>query len=81
MCGQNENCLKKLSFLQIKAIKIINFKEEDFPVNELYNANAVLKIKDYIYLINFLFAEEVLSNECLEVFSNYLQNRMIFMVR
>ena len=50
MWGQNENCLKKLSSLQNKAIKIINFKQEDFPVNELYNANGVLKIKDYIYI-------------------------------
>ena len=48
--GQNENCLKKLSSLQNKAIKIINFKQEDFPVNELYNVNGVLKIKDYIYI-------------------------------
>ena len=51
--GQNENCLKKLSSLQNKAKRIINFKQ-DFPVNELYNANEILKIKDYIQLINFL---------------------------
>ena len=36
--GQNENCLKKLSTLQNKAIRIIKFKQ-DFPVNELYYAN------------------------------------------
>ena len=49
--GQNENCLKKLSSLQNKAIRIINFKQQDFPVNELsYNPNGILKIKDYIYI-------------------------------
>ena len=53
---------------QNKAIRIINFKQQDFPVNELYNANGILKIKDYIHLNNFLF---VLSDESLEAFSNY----------
>ena len=68
---QNENCLKKLSSLQNKAIRIINFKRQDFPVNVLHNANEILKIKDYIHLINFLFVKDVLSNESLEAFSNY----------
>ena len=40
-------------------------------MNELYNANAILKIKDYIHPINFLFVKDVLSNESLEGFSNY----------
>ena len=64
--GQNENCLKKLSSLQNKAIRIINFKQQDFPINELYYANGILKIKDYIHLINFLFVRDALSNESLE---------------
>ena len=71
MWDQNENCLKKLSSLQNTAIRIINFKEQDFPINELNYANGILKIKDYIHLINFLFVRDVLSNESLEVFSNY----------
>ena len=68
--GQNENCLKKLSSLPNEAVRIINFKQQDFPVNELYNANEILKIKDYIHLINFLFVKDVLSKESLEAFSN-----------
>ena len=64
MWGQNENCLEKLSSLQNKAIRIINFKQQDFPVNDLYNANGILKI-------NFLFVKDVLSNESLEALSNY----------
>ena len=51
---------EKLSSPKNKAIRIINFKQQDFPVNELYNANGVLKIKDYIRLINFLFVKGVL---------------------
>ena len=62
---------KRLSSLQNKAIAIISFKHQDFPVNEIYYANEILKIKDYIHLINFLFVRDVLSNESLEVFSNY----------
>ena len=69
--GQNENCLKMLSSLQNKAIRIINFKQQDLPVNKLYNANGILKIQDYIHLINFVFVEDVLSNESLEAFSNF----------
>ena len=69
--GQNENCLKKLCSLQNKAIRIINFKQQDFPVNELYNANGIRDIKVYIHLIKFLFVKDVLSNESLEVFSNH----------
>ena len=71
MWGQNENCLKKLSTLQNKAIRIIKFKQQDFPVNELYYANWILKVKDYIYLINFLFGRDVLLNESLETVNNY----------
>ena len=41
-------------------------------INERNYANGILKIKDYIYLINFLFVRDVLSNKSLEVFSNYL---------
>ena len=71
-CGvKMKTASKRLSSLQNKAIAIINFKQQDFPVNEIYYANEILKIKDYIHLINFLFARDVLSNESLEVFSNY----------
>ena len=52
--------IEKLSSPKNKAIRIIDFKQQDFPVNELYNANGVLKIKDYIRLINFLFVKGVL---------------------
>ena len=68
-CGV-KNCLKKLSSLQDKAIRIINFEQQDFPVNAQCNVSEILKIKDYIHLINFLFVKDVLSNESLEAFSN-----------
>ena len=39
-------------------------------MNELYHPNEILKIKDYIHLINFRFVKDVLSNESLGAFSN-----------
>ena len=70
-CGVKMKTAWKNYPLQNKAIRIINFKQQDFPVNELYNASEILKIKNYILLINFLFGKDVLSNESLEAFSNY----------
>ena len=71
--GQNKKYLEKLSTLQNKAIRIINFKQNDHSVNELYNTNGILKIKDYIDLLNCLFVKTVLSNESLPVFSKYFE--------
>ena len=73
MWGQNKKYLKKLSTLKIKAIRIINFKQHDHSIDELYNTNGVLKIKDYIDLLNCLFVKTVLSNESLPVFSKYFE--------
>ena len=70
-CGVKMKTAWKNYPLQNKAIRIINFKQQDFAINELYYANGILKIIDYIHLINFLFVRDVLSNESLEVFSNY----------
>ena len=47
-CGVKMKLPEKLTSLQNKAIRIINFKQQDFPINELYYANRILKIKDYI---------------------------------
>ena len=61
--GQNQKYLEQLSNLQNKARRIINFKQHDYPVDELYNANDVLKIKDYIDLLNcFFFKTQYLMN-------------------
>ena len=40
-------------------------------MNELCNATRILKIKDYIHLMNSLFVKDVQSGESLEGFSNY----------
>ena len=40
-------------------------------MNAVYNANGILKIKEYIHLINFLFAKDAVSNESLEASSKF----------
>ena len=60
-CGQNDH--KKLSCLHNKTIRIINFKQQRFLLNELYNVNGILKLKDYIHLINFVFVKDVQTDK------------------
>ena len=60
--GQKENTIKKLSEIQDKAIHIISFKDKNYPTNELYYNNKILKIADYIKLLNCLFVKRILSN-------------------
>ena len=43
MWGQNENCLKKLSSLQNKAIRTIDFKQQDFQCQSALNYTLPMK--------------------------------------
>ena len=71
--SQNKKFLENLSTLQDKAIRIINFKQYDHSVDELYHTNGILKIKEYIDLLNCLFVKTVISNESLPVFYKYFE--------
>ena len=42
-----EIILRKLEPLQNKALRIINFKNNEYNVNELYKTNEIRKIADY----------------------------------
>ena len=68
--GQKENTIKKLSEIQDKAIRIISFKDKNYPTNELYYNNKILKITDYIKLLHCLFVKSILSNNHLPIFEN-----------
>ena len=59
--GQNSTILRKLEPLQNKALRIINFKNNEYNVNELYKTNKILKIADYIKLLNCLFVRDVIA--------------------
>ena len=67
--GQKENQIKKISELQVKALRIINFKPINHPVLELYK-NKILKLQDYIKLLNCMFVKDVLVGNHIPVFEN-----------
>ena len=73
--GQNKKYLEKFSTLRNKAIRIIDFKQHDHSVDELYNTNGILKIKDYTDLLNCHFVKTVSSHESLPVFSKYFEKK------
>ena len=59
--GQNNTILRKLEPIQNKTLRIINFKNNEYNVNELYKRNKNLKIADYIKLLNCLFVRDVIA--------------------
>ena len=63
--GQKETMVKNLLQLQNKAMRIINFKLNYHPADELYHCNKILKITDYIKLSNCMFVKNVLVRNCL----------------
>ena len=70
MWGQNQNSLRfsKLTKLQNKALKVINFQSSDSPTGPLYNESKVLKIANSINYKNALFARNILKKENPQVF-------------
>ena len=68
--GQKGNTIKKLSEIQDKAVCIISFKDKSYPTNDLYHNNEILKITDYIKLLNCLFIKSILWNNHLPIFEN-----------
>ena len=68
--GQKESTIKKLSEIQDKAIRIISFKDKNYPTNELYCNKKILKIADYIELLNCLFVKSIRLNNHLPIFEN-----------
>ena len=58
---ENNTILRKLESLQSKALRIINFKNNEYNVNELCKTNKILKIADYITLLKCLFVRDVIA--------------------
>ena len=60
--GQRDvRLFRNIQELQDKAVRIINFKPDDYEVNSLYRENKILKIKDFITLKNALFVKNSLE--------------------
>ena len=60
--GQREDLINKISTIQDKAIRIINFKPKNYPAGNLYQSNKILKLRDYIRLINSIYVKSVLED-------------------
>ena len=74
--GSKYTILRKLEPLQNKAMRIINFKNNEYNVNELYKTNKILKIADYIKLLNCLFVRDVIAQSTIRPFQElFLQMR------
>ena len=63
--------IKKLSNIQDKALRIINFKPPGSPINKLYHTSKILKINDYIQAINFMLVHKTISGDSLKIFDNF----------
>ena len=63
MGNKTKNSLRcsKLTKLQNKALKVINFQSCDSPTVPLYQENRVLKIADFINYKNALFVRNTLK--------------------
>ena len=70
---QNEAKIKQISELQDKALRIINFKPKNHPVPQLYKSNKILKLTDYIKLLNCMFVKDTLSANQIPIFNNFLK--------
>ena len=67
---------KNLELLQNKALRIINFKNNEYNVNELYRINKILKIADHIKLLNCLFVRNVIAQSTIPPFQEiFIQMR------
>ena len=59
--GQNEAKIKQISELQDKTLRIINSKPKNHPLSKLYKSNEILKLTDYIKLLNCMFVKDTFS--------------------
>ena len=68
--GHNQNSLwfTKLTKLQNKALKAINFQPSDSPTGPHNKENKVLKITDFIHYKNALFVRNTFKKENPQVF-------------
>ena len=71
--GQNKCKIQKISKLQDKTIRIINFKQKNYPVAELYKNSRILKLSDYIKLLNCMFVRDTLTATQILAFKNYFK--------
>ena len=52
-------------------MRIINFKNNEYSVNELYKTNKIFKIAGYIKLLNSLFVRDVIAQSTILPFQEF----------
>ena len=71
--GQHQSqLLNKIQIIQNKALRIINFKTPREHADPLYSQSSILKINDYIKLLNCIFAYDQHKQNLPEVFKDFL---------
>ena len=60
--------MNQIQALQDKAVRIINFRADNYNVGKLYKNNRIHKISDYIKLLNCLIVRYVLTNSSIPSF-------------
>ena len=59
--------------MQDKVLRIKNFKPKNDPVSELHKRNEILKVADYIKLLNSMFVKDKLSANQIPIFNNFFK--------
>ena len=68
--------MRKLEPFQNKALRVIKMKNNEYNVNEPYETNKILKIVDYIELLNSLFVKDIIAQSTVPQFKEcFIQMR------
>ena len=74
---ENSALLQKIENLQDKALRIINFLPNNYPISETYKKLNILKLRDFIKLQNTLFVKKCLENEIPSPFKNFFEKSQV----
>ena len=69
--GQNTNAIKRLTILQKKALRLMNFKPRNFHTSPLYLRLNILKLPDKIFLENCLLISKAINNFLPSLFNDW----------
>ena len=64
---------KQVQLLQNKMLRIINFKNKFTHANNLYKSAKILKIADYVNMLNILFTYDSLKSKLPKTFENFVE--------
>ena len=69
--GQNISTINRLYIFQIKALRIINFKEHNAHSPPLFRYSRIIKIADKVKIENCLFINKYSNNKLPSIFTNW----------